>query len=236
MYVDVIVISAWCRSLMTKGKQRMLPKKGQFGFFGWHLVKPLPIVTPTIGTEIEKDLLDRIIITEGEYDTLAVAQALDDYQCTEDSAAWIKTVPVVSLPNGCNSLPEELIALLERFQVIYLWLDNDSSGIAASEKFARKLGIHRCNIVRPLEGSPVQPKDANDALRSVYPNEDTNNSSENYTRNINMMVDMILKSKAIKHERIISFSDVKQEVKQNNRNIQSVLIILLGTGSILPKY
>lgn len=37
-------------------------------------------------------------------------------------------IPAISLPNGCNSLPVELIPLLERFTKIYLWLDNDKSG------------------------------------------------------------------------------------------------------------
>ena len=43
-----------------------------------------------------------------------------------DSANW--DIPAISLPNGCNSLPIELIPLLERFTKIYLWLDNDKSG------------------------------------------------------------------------------------------------------------
>jgi hypothetical protein len=37
-------------------------------------------------------------------------------------------LPAISLPNGCNSLPTDLIPLLERFTRIYLWLDNDKSG------------------------------------------------------------------------------------------------------------
>ena len=54
-------------------------------------------------------------------------------------------IPAVSLPNGiiwfynfissqnilkgCNSLPIDLIPKLEIFEKIYLWLDNDKSGI-----------------------------------------------------------------------------------------------------------
>ena len=37
-------------------------------------------------------------------------------------------VPAISLPNGCNSLPPELLQLLERFEKIYLWMDNDKAG------------------------------------------------------------------------------------------------------------
>ena len=43
-----------------------------------------------------------------------------------ESTAW--DIPVISLPNGCNSLPIDLIPLLDRFTTVYLWLDNDKSG------------------------------------------------------------------------------------------------------------
>jgi len=64
----------------------------------------------------------------------------------------LSRVKVISLPNGCNSLPPALLPLLERFKKIYLWFDNDASGQAASLKFSKKLGIHRCLIVQPLAG------------------------------------------------------------------------------------
>eukprot|EP00605_Chrysophyceae_sp_TOSAG23-4_P002537 GSChrysophyteH1.ASY1.ANO1.2802.1 assembled CDS len=69
-----------------------------------------------------------VVLTEGEYDAMA-------------------NIPAISLPNGCNSLPPALLPMLEQFDKIYLWLDNDKPGQEAAEKFARKLG------------------DANDALR-----------------------------------------------------------------------
>ena len=39
----------------------------------------------------------------------------------------LRHVPAISLPNGCNSLPVELIPLLDSFKKIYLWMDNDKS-------------------------------------------------------------------------------------------------------------
>lgn len=111
-----------------------MPSKGMWGFFGWHLVAP---------TDTE------IVITEGEYDAMAVSQGLAHLDVSDP----LRNVPVVSLPNGCNSLPPELIAQLERFKKIYLWMDNDKSGIEASEKFMRKLGISRCVIVRPPQNT-----------------------------------------------------------------------------------
>lgn len=93
----------------------------------------------------------------GEYDAMAVAQGLDisgrkgvkaarkvksgpklaamntiesenekEGGLPAVSTAW--DIPVISLPNGCNSLPIDLIPLLDRFTTIYLWLDNDKSG------------------------------------------------------------------------------------------------------------
>ena len=236
------------RSLNTKGKQRILPKGGNFGFFGWHLVSVPPALATNnrsgsnsddgINNSVNKGQ-DKIIITEGEYDAIAIAQALRDYNHSTNthpqinsnvnnvnnvnssnskvSTNWIKSVPVVSLPNGCNSFPVELISLLERFKVIYLWLDNDSSGIAAAEKFSRKLGIHRCQIIKPLDNCQIQPKDANDALRAIQPSilnnsENIDENEVNYNMNVNMMVNMLLLSQSIKHDRIVSFTDLKQEV------------------------
>ena len=256
------------RSLDTKGKQRMLPKGGPWGFFGWHLVKPKhPSESePKPGPKLEpqgqgdssssgsgsraeseseavSEAESSIIITEGEYDALAVAQALQDFDPDlaldghrdrdrdRDSGAsragetvgarrWIKDVPVVSLPNGCSSLPLELVVKLEPFDRIFLWLDDDSSGTAASEKFSRKLGIHRCHVVRPLPGQP-QPKDANDALRlgrqrganaDSNADADTDADAVQYRRNVQLMVEMVLRAQAVRHDRLVSFSDLKQEV------------------------
>lgn len=63
-----------------------------------------------------------LVITEGEYDAMAV------YQETG--------IPAVSLPNGANHLPVQFIPFLERFERIYLWLDADDVGRSSAEKFA----------------------------------------------------------------------------------------------------
>lgn len=143
-----VILRTKMRSLNTKGKQRILPKGGTWGFFGWEYVKASDV---------------GIIITEGEFDTMAVYQYLRQ-QNLPDSDPFAH-IPVVSLPNGCNSLPPELVALLERFHIIYLWLDHDKSGQDAIKNFSMKLGEKRCRSVIPISTmkSP-KPKDANDAL------------------------------------------------------------------------
>lgn len=115
---------------------RLDPAGGEWGFFGWHTV-------PADATEV--------IITEGEYDAMAVHQATK--------------MPAISLPNGARSLPVTLLPLLERFKRIYLWMDDDVPGQEGARIFAQKLGIGRCLIVSTRNGSSSGPKDANDALR-----------------------------------------------------------------------
>jgi twinkle protein len=118
------------RSLTLKSNQRILPPGGAWGFFGWHIVPASESV---------------IILTEGEYDAMAV------YQATGRCA--------LSLPNGARSLPPALLPCLERFEKIILWMDDDPAGHEGAEKFVEKLGVKRCLVV-----SNSGAKDANDAL------------------------------------------------------------------------
>ena len=127
------------RSRVSKANQRLLPAGGNWGFFGYHTI-------PASATSV--------ILTEGEFDAIAA------YQCTG--------VPAISLPNGANSLPVELLPFLERFSNIYLWMDDDRVGQEGAETFAKKLGIQRCLIVRTRGGETEGPKDANDALLQGY--------------------------------------------------------------------
>jgi twinkle protein len=165
------------RALETKGLQRILPKGGNWGFFGWHTVR---------------DNHNEIIITEGEYDAMAVTQALSIL----DKDDPLRKIPSISLPNGCNSLPIELLPLLERFEKIYLWMDNDKSGMDGCEKFVKKLGVHRCYIVRPDLTSKTPPKDANDALRQQVDG---------------LIPNLIKNAKQERHERILSFADIRDQ-------------------------
>ena len=110
------------------------------------------------------------------------------------------SVPVVSLPNGCNSFPPELIAKLERFETIYLWMDNDTSGQLAATKFVKKLGHGRCLLVKPLlspSPSTFVPKDANEAL----------------LHNIDM-IPMLENAKRMEDDRIQTYKDLKDLVLQ----------------------
>jgi twinkle protein len=125
------VVRLKVRAIDDKSKQKLVPKGGSWGLFGWNTV-------PAAASSI--------VITEGEFDAMAVYQA----------TGW----PAISLPNGCRSMPPAILPLLERFTSIYLWMDNDIHGAASLDKFASKLGVQRTYIVR------TTAKDANDALLS----------------------------------------------------------------------
>jgi twinkle protein len=132
------VVRLKLRAVDDKAKQQLVPKGGSWGLFGWNTV-------PTAANEL--------VLTEGEFDAMAVHQATG--------------MAAVSLPNGCQSLPPSVLPLLERFKRIYLWMDNDASGQSNIEKFAAKLGMTRCYIVRmPATAASTHVKDANDALRA----------------------------------------------------------------------
>ena len=183
------------RSISSKSNQRLDPPGGGFGLFGWHTV-------PHNATEL--------IITEGEFDAMAV------YQATGKAA--------VSLPNGCRSLPMEVLVLLEKFDTIYLWMDSDGPGREGAEMFARKLGVERCLVVQPsgkrgwkgtadscstvgedkeeerdntwMSRPPHPPKDANEALLEGW---DLN--------------ELLEEASELPHERILKFSDLRDQVR-----------------------
>jgi len=187
------------RCVDQKAWQRMDPPGGGWGLFGYHTV-------PADSKEI--------VLTEGEYDAMAVWQATGR--------------PAVSLPNGCRSLPVEVLPLLEKFDKVYLWMDNDAAGQEGAEKFAKKIGLERTYLVRPTqqncerlvkteEGKEEEaadseesvagmeenvavekvelPKDANDALRAGLD-----------------MEAIIADAKLTPHERITTFADLRHEV------------------------
>jgi twinkle protein len=83
----------------TKKFQRFKPTGGYFGVFGLNTLQEDSKV---------------VVITEGEFDAMAV------YQATH--------IPAISLPNGASNLPVQLIKLLEGLDRIYLWMDSDEIG------------------------------------------------------------------------------------------------------------
>ncbi|CAM9495213.1 unnamed protein product, partial [Discosporangium mesarthrocarpum] len=133
--VDALVVRVKARAMKDKRWQKLDPPGGRWGLFGLHTI-------PQDATEV--------VVTEGEFDAMAVYQATGR--------------PAVSLPNGASSLPLGVLPLLERFERVYLWMDHDGPGQAGLDRFVRKLGARRCLVVRPSSNDPNPAKDANEAL------------------------------------------------------------------------
>jgi len=114
--------------------QRFKPAGAPFGAFGLN----------TLASDSKV-----VVITEGEFDAMAVYQATN--------------LPSISLPNGASNLPVQLLPYLEGIDRIYLWMDNDEIGQMNIETFANKIGVRKVYIVNidPEMGL----KDANDCLR-----------------------------------------------------------------------
>ncbi|GAB0492116.1 hypothetical protein MMPV_003375 [Pyropia vietnamensis] len=128
------VVRLKARAIDNKASMRLVPRGGAWGLFGLRTV-------PADATSV--------VLTEGEFDAMAVYQATG--------------LPAVSAPNGARSLPVDVLPLLERFDRIILWMDADDAGREGAQLFARKLGLRRCRLVSSLPGGV---KDANDALRA----------------------------------------------------------------------
>ena len=194
------------RALSSKSMQRLLPKGGGWAFFGWHTVQPTH---------------RQVVITEGEYDAMAVAQGLA--ALPEGHALHIKNLPAISLPNGCNSLPPSLLPQLEQFDKIYLWLDNDKPGQEAAEKFARKLGINRCLLVRPPVDMLNPPKDANDALRAMHAAAAAAKTGKPLPAEETLIPKLLAAAKPVSHNRLETFASLRGEVLRNIRQPEALV-------------
>jgi twinkle protein len=103
---------------------------------------------------------EEVIITEGEFDAIAVLQC--------------GFTRVVSVPNGAQTgehgfkylfRGKELIPDLAKFQGFVLALDSDRKGLASRNDLAVRLGDERCRWVAYPDGC----KDANDVLKTHGP-------------------------------------------------------------------
>lgn len=195
------------RALGGKWLQRLEPIGGGWGVFGWNLIAPevtasidgtLPELkpdTPVAGVSESaapsQTGKTSVIITEGEFDAMAVYQATG--------------LPAISLPCGANCLPVEVITMLERFDKVYLWLDDDVVGQQAAQKYALKLGRERCYLVSTKLGATTGPKDANDALRQGHD------------------LGTILKAaRRLPHKQILNFNEIRSEVFRELANPDQV--------------
>lgn len=93
----------------------------------------------------------RVVLTEGECDAMAYAQA-----CMSESG---QIYPVVSMPSatGIKAVKAQR-EWLRAFDEVILWLDNDDAGESGLKAVAKAIGFDKVKVVKGIE------KDANDVL------------------------------------------------------------------------
>lgn len=131
------------RDIGPEGKPRPTEANCRPVLFGWQVIP---------------DDARSVALVEGEIDSLS----LYEYG-----------IPALSVPFGGGAGAkqqwlEHEFHNLDRFEEIYLCLDNDEVGEAAAEHIADRLGRHRCKFVILPE------KDANDCLQMGIPAEEIN--------------------------------------------------------------
>lgn len=100
---------------------------------------------------------NKLFITEGEYDAMALYQAI--FENTDPK--WRKQIAVVSLATGSGGADKEILRnseLLNGFKEVVLVFDQDEAGKEAVEKVIKVLGRERVKVVGLSE------KDANAML------------------------------------------------------------------------
>ncbi|OBZ90432.1 Twinkle protein, mitochondrial [Choanephora cucurbitarum] len=124
---------------------------------------------------------EAIVLTRRELDAMAAYQATG--------------LPAVSIPTANYQLQESVLPLLDRFNKVYLWLDDDVEGKVAAERFARKIGEHKCLLVNTRQGEQQGPLNAHDALVQ----------QKNLTQ-------IISNARGFQHDQIINFNFLREEV------------------------
>lgn len=99
--------------------------------------------------------------------------------------------PAISLPRGFSSLPQEALPSLERFKTLILWFGDDIRAWETAKLFAKKLNSKRCHIIRPSSHEPGPFTALTQGLR---------------------LSSILMKSRPIAHESIVSFSHLRQEI------------------------
>lgn len=166
-----ILLRMKTRSIESKANLvRLDPQVGRSGFFGWHL--------------ISKDA-KVIIVTEDEYDAMAVFQATSE--------------PAVALATGANyQLPIELVDRLDKFDQIFLWMHDNVSSQEVAKKWADKLGRERVYLV------PSKP------LRS-HESVEASSAWEAFSSGLDL-TELIKSAKPLPHQEILTFKDLREEV------------------------
>lgn len=90
---------------------------------------------------------DQVLITEGEFDSLAVRTRIAD-----SGDRYLQALAVVGVP-GAGSWPENLVGSLDSASKVFIGLDPDDVGIRYAEKLREAIGS-KARLVHLPEGEP----------------------------------------------------------------------------------
>ncbi|OMJ12534.1 Twinkle protein, mitochondrial [Smittium culicis] len=125
-----------------------------------------------------------VILTGDELDAMAA------YQTTG--------IPSIALPNSTLQLPVNLLTALERFEKIYIWLEDSFIGREASVTIANKLGTDRCLVIHNRNLIQSVPKNVKSKPLTLL------TFSEN-SEDIISKEKILQSAKPIQHQKIVTF-------------------------------
>ncbi|KAJ2160283.1 hypothetical protein GGF46_002395 [Coemansia sp. RSA 552] len=112
-------------------------------------------------------------------------------------AAYQETgIAAVSLPRGAYQLPLDAMRALERFERIYVWLDDDHQGAEAANLITRKLGVDRCLVIHTKCGDPQGPPSASTALARGCD-----------------LTEILDRAQPMQHDKVLDFRALREAVK-----------------------
>lgn len=129
-----------------------------------------------------------IIVFKRKYDTAVIVANVKDF-------LTLLTYPlecdVICLPNGQQSLPQDILPLFEPYKKLILWFDNDVVSWGNVKMFAKKLSESRCYFIRPLEDQPA----AHESMMFGYD-----------------IASIIANAQCISHSSIVTFATLREDV------------------------
>jgi len=173
---------------------------------------------------LDNNELTEVFVCEAELDAIALYNA------------GIQNV--ISVTTGAKGFAPEWYDRLERFEKIYIVLDNDVDGQEGAERLAKRLGMKRCwNIVLPQEdivegGKKTKVKDLNQYFW------DKDNKKERHT--LKDFKDLVKKSKQFSVKDVMSLTEtlrqlIKDRFVENEEETVGFVTPWKKVNDILPR-
>lgn len=125
--------------------------------------------------------------------------------------------------SGINTLPQEILPLLEPYSRLILWFGNSPSGLGAIRQFSKKLHEERCFMIKFVFQCARLSKNWICFYCELYYRATNERPSEFVDGKADLNIASVLKTaEPILHECITTFSKLRQEVWAEMVNTDSV--------------